>query len=93
MNLDRQLAPKAANRAHVDLHDGMVDWHLKENMVYRPAYSFLLFGTVTKEWEEPLIEVYGFVKNATGCVCWVEHIKVTVLKPSHKAVKSSKSSK
>lgn len=62
----------------------MVDWHLKEDMTYRAAHSFLMFGTVTKEWEEPLVEVHGFVKNATGCICWEDHIKVAVLKPPHR---------
>lgn len=81
----QQLAPKKANRAHMEIHEGMVDWHLEQDMTYRPAHSFLMFGTVTKEWEKPLVEVHGFVKNATGCICWEGHIEVAVLRARPKS--------
>jgi hypothetical protein len=80
--LIRQIAPKKANRAHLEVHDGMLDWHLDDHMTFRDSHSFMMFGRVEKEWLEDGhedLEVYAFVKNATGCLCWEDHIEVEVL--------------
>ncbi len=75
------MSPKKYNRAHLDMEEGVVDWHLEPDMTYKRAHTFLMFGTVSKEYPEKLLEVVGFMKNATGCMCWEEHIKVAVLRP------------
>ena len=69
--------PKQANRAHFEPHDGLLEWHLEKDMTYSaPAYRFLAFGKVEKEWEEDHMEFHAFVHNATGFTCWEEHIEV-----------------
>lgn len=41
-----------------------------------PAYRFLIFGKVEKEWEEDHMNFHAFVHNATGFTCWEEEISV-----------------
>lgn len=41
-----------------------------------PAYRFLVWGTVEKEWEEDYMEFHAFIHNATGYTCFEEHLEV-----------------
>ena len=71
--------PKQANRAHFEPHDGIVEWHLEKGMTYSaPAYRFLAFGKVEKEWELDHMDFTAFVHNATGYTCWETDVEVPV---------------
>lgn len=77
--------PKKANRPDLEhVMEGEVYWHVHETSTRKPAQSFMFFGTVAKEIEEPYLDFHAFVSNATGAICGEAEIEVDVIFPRGK---------